>query len=203
MRRPAVQRALRTCATLHAAMVTWRQARDESRQMRTAWARMSMRRLYAGWITWLGLSVRAAPSPDPNPDPNPNPNPNLARPLPARLTLTLTLTLTLILTLPPVHHHRAASLMLRPLCRTLSPASAVRVLASLYAPLPLSLCQVRNMRHRQLLMRAQQYGVVRALNTWRDNAARSAAEAASSARAAVANARDGMVDQLQIVVDSP
>lgn len=118
MRRPAVQRALRTCATLHAAMVTWRQARDESRQMRTAWARMSMRRLYAGWITWLGLSVR-------------------------------------------------------------------------------------NMRHRQLLMRAQQYGVVRALNTWRDNAARSAAEAASSARAAVANARDGMVDQLQIVVDSP
>ena len=58
IRRPAVQRALRTCAILHAAMGHWRTQKRYLKLLRDAWYRMSTKRLYAGWNAWLAVSVR-------------------------------------------------------------------------------------------------------------------------------------------------
>jgi len=59
MRRPAVQRALRTCATLHAAMLDWRKAARKRMLLTSGWQRMYLRRLYSGWTTWLEILVKS------------------------------------------------------------------------------------------------------------------------------------------------
>ena len=59
MRRPAVQRALRTCATLHAAMLDWRKAARNRMLLTSGRQRMYLRRLYSGWTTWLEILVKS------------------------------------------------------------------------------------------------------------------------------------------------
>ena len=60
VRRPAVQRALRTCAQLHQALSVWRtvaHATDVRDRAVEAARRLVMRRLFIGWNAWLTATV--------------------------------------------------------------------------------------------------------------------------------------------------
>ena len=57
VRRPHVQRALRTCAAMNGAMQTWRRYAARMGLLAAAWGRLADKRLYVGWNTWLDYAV--------------------------------------------------------------------------------------------------------------------------------------------------